>query len=209
MADIIKEKTKEALPMPLSILGALSSYMFVSSFTPGPGNILAMNTTSRFGWHKGKPLVLGICCGYFCVQMLCTLALYRLNMVFVAGLSVLKYIGGLYMVWLAFHMARSRPGGQGQNADPTFRTGFMLQLVNVKIYFYITSLLTAYFIPYIESLQGLVLAGLGVVAVGSSASLVWAFLGVRLQTVYEKYYRIINSVLALLLLSCAWNIIRS
>lgn len=194
--------------MPFSILGTLSCYMFVSSFTPGPGNILAMNTTSRFGWNKGKPLILGICCGYFCVQMLCTFAIYSLNMIFVSGLSILKYIGCLYMVWLAVHVARSSPEKNTQNKTPTFRTGFILQLVNVKIYFYITTLLSVYFIPYIESLQGLLLAGIGVVAVGSSASLVWAFMGIQLQSIYEKHYRIINYILAVFLLYCAWNIIR-
>ena len=194
--------------MPFSILGTLSCYMFVSSFTPGPGNILAMNTTSRFGWNKGKPLILGICCGYFCVQMLCTFAIYSLNMIFVSGLSILKYIGFLYMVWLAVHVARSSPEKNTQNKTPTFRTGFILQLVNVKIYFYITTLLSVYFIPYIESLQGLLLAGIGVVAVGSSASLVWAFMGIQLQSTYEKQYRIINYILAVFLLYCAWNIIR-
>ena len=194
--------------MPFSILGTLSCYMFVSSFTPGPGNILAMNTTSRFGLNKGKPLILGICCGYFCVQMLCTFAIYSLNMIFVSGLSILKYIGFLYMVWLAVHVARSSPEKNTQNKTPTFRTGFILQLVNVKIYFYITTLLSVYFIPYIESLQGLLLAGIGVVAVGSSASLVWAFMGIQLQSTYEKHYRIINYILAVFLLYCAWNIIR-
>lgn len=194
--------------MPFSILGTLSCYMLVSSFTPGPGNILAMNTTSRFGWNKGKSLILGICCGYFCVQMLCTLAIYSLNMVFVAGLSILKYIGGIYMVWLAIHIARSNPEKSKQSKTPTFRTGFMLQLVNAKIYFYIITLLSAYFIPYIESLQGLLLAGVIVVAVGSSASLVWAFIGIQLQSTYEKYYRTINFILALFLFYCTWNIIR-
>lgn len=194
--------------MPFSILGTLSCYMLVSSFTPGPGNILAMNTTSRFGWNKGKPLIFGICCGYFCVQMLCTFAIYSLNMIFVSGLSILKYIGCLYMVWLAVHVARSSPEKSTQNKAPTFRTGFILQLVNVKIYFYITTLLSVYFIPYIKSLQGLLLAGIGVVAVGSSASLVWAFMGIQLQSTYEKHYRIINYILAVFLLYCAWNIIR-
>lgn len=31
------------------VLGALISYMLVSSFTPGPGNILTLNTMTNFG----------------------------------------------------------------------------------------------------------------------------------------------------------------
>ena len=53
-----------------------------------------------------------------------------------------------------------------------------------------------------------VLAGVGVTAIGSAASLTWAFLGVKLQAVYKKQFRIINGILALFLLYCAWGIVR-
>ncbi len=194
--------------MPVTIFGAMSCYMLISSFTPGPGNILAMNTTARFGWKKGRNLILGICCGYFLVQMICTLALYSLNMILSPALDVLKYAGAFYMIWLAIHIAISRPEESSQNKSPSFTTGFFLQLVNVKIYFYITTLLTAYLIPYFRNLPLLILAGIGVTAVGSAASLTWAFLGIKLQTNYKKHFRVINLILALFLLYCAWEIAR-
>lgn len=194
--------------MTVSILGTLSCYMLISSFTPGPGNLLAMNTTTRFGWRKGKNLIFGICCGYLLVQIICTLALYSLNMVLSPVLSVLKYAGALYMVWLAVHIAVSRPETACSQKAPSFSVGFLLQLVNVKIYFYISTLLTAYLIPHIDSLPVLLLAGVGVTAIGSAASLTWAFLGVKLQAVYKKQFRIINGILALFLLYCAWGIVR-
>ena len=112
--------------MSISMLGTLSCYMVISSFTPGPGNILAMNTTTRFGWKKGKRLILGICCGYFLVQMICTLALYSLNMVLSPVLSILKYIGVAYMVWLAIYIAVSHPETSHSNKAPSFSTGFLL-----------------------------------------------------------------------------------
>lgn len=194
--------------MTISILGTLSCYMIISSFTPGPGNILAMNTTTRFGWEKGKKLILGICYGYLLVQMICTVILYSLNMVLSPVLSVLKYVGAIYMVWLAIHIAISRQGEDNTNEAPSFLTGFLLQLVNVKIYFYISTLLTAYLIPYIKSLPALILAGVGVTIIGSAASLTWAFLGVKLQNIYSSHFRIINIILALFLLYCAWGIIK-
>ena len=194
--------------MTISILGTLSCYMMISSFTPGPGNILAMNTTTRFGWKKGKNLILGICCGYLLVQMICTVILYSLNMVLSPVLSVLKYVGAIYMVWLAIHIAISRQGKDNTNETPSFLTGFLLQLVNVKIYFYISTLLTAYLIPYIKDLPALILAGVGVTIIGSTASLTWAFLGVKLQNIYSRHFRVINIILSLFLLYCAWGIIK-
>ncbi|MBE6905520.1 MAG: cysteine transporter [Ruminococcaceae bacterium] len=153
--------------------------------------------------------IWGICCGYFCVQMLCTVALYGLNSILAPALSVLKYIGSVYMVWLAIHIMRSQPTLDEQYGKPSFREGFLLQLVNVKIYFYITTLLSAYLIPNIHSFYGLLLAGVGVVAFGSIACLSWAGLGMSLQTVYTKHFKTINVIMGLFLLYCAYGIMRS
>lgn len=192
--------------MSFATLGTLFGYMIVNSFTPGPGNILAMNTATRFGWQKGKRLIVGICCGYFLVQMICTLTLYSLNRILSPALTVLKYAGAAYMIWLAVHIAFSRPGRGNRGKKPNFSTGFLLQLVNVKIYFYISTVLTVYFIPHIENLSTLILAGMGVAAVGSAASLSWAFLGVKFQSAYETHFRAVNFILALFLLYCAVEI---
>lgn len=186
----------------------LLGYMLVCSFTPGPGNILALNTTSRYGWKKGLRLVLGICMGYALVQLLCTLALYELNSVFGAVLEILKYAGSVYMIWLAIHMMRSKPETSCDDKLPTFREGMLLQLVNVKIYFYIMTLLSVYFIPHLHTASGLLFAGAIAVGIGSAASVIWAVLGAGLQALYQKHYRCINVVLGFFLIYCAWTMIR-
>lgn len=195
--------------MTLSLLGTMLGYMTISSYTPGPGNILAMNTTTKFGWKKSKRLIWGICFGYLCVQFLCTIAVYGLNYILEPALSVIKYVGSVYMLWLSFHIISRRPQTIEQDKTPTFRTGFLLQLVNVKIYFYIMTLLTAYLIPNINGLINLFAAGACIVLFGSVACLAWAALGVQLQDSYTKHYKTINLVLGLFLLYCAWNIVRS
>lgn len=193
--------------MASSFLWDMLGYMTVSAYTPGPGNILSMNTTTRYGWKKGRRLIFGICCGYLCDQFICTMALYGLSHILEPALDVLKYVGTGYMIWLAIHMMRSRPLEGGQEKPPTFRAGFFLQLVNVKIYFYMMTLLTAYLMPNIKSLPGLFAAGLGVVAFGSVSCLAWAAAGLRLHSAYLKHYKVVNIVLGLFLLYCAWNII--
>lgn len=81
-------------------------------------------------------------------------------------------------------------------------------LKNVKIYFYIMTLLMVYLVPHISTLPGLLLAGVGVVSVGGTACLTWAFLGIKMQRIYEKHYKPINFILSLFLLYCAWDIVR-
>ena len=123
---------------------SLLGYMLICSFTPGPGNILALNTTSNYGWHKSHSLILGICLGYTIVQAICTVALYKLNRIFTPALSVIRFAGGIYMIWLALHIFLSKPAESNEKRPPSLLGGLLLQLVNVKIYFYITTLLSVY-----------------------------------------------------------------
>lgn len=199
----VQKRTENQLMELASLLG----YMLVCSFTPGPGNILSLNTTSNHGWKNSRRLIAGICSGYAIVQALCTVLLCLLSQVFTPLLSVLKYIGGAYMIWLAIHIMRSRFTTDSDDKKPTFLEGFLLQLVNVKIYFYISTLLSAYYIPNIKSAWGLALAGAFTVMIGSIASLTWAFLGVRISSFYSRHYRYINIILGVFLLYCAATII--
>lgn len=150
----------------------LICYMIICSFIPDPGNILSLNTTSRYGWKKSRFLILGVCCGYGIVQAICTVAIATVGSVFSSVLSVLKYAGGIYMIYLAIQIIRSSPYETGTAEYPSFKKGLLLQLVNVKIYFYITSLLTAYFIPYSKNAFSLALWGIFAVNIGSLASLI-------------------------------------
>lgn len=194
--------------MTMSAIFSLLGYMFVCSFTPGPGNILALNTTGKYGWERSRALILGICMGYAVVQAVCTLAVYHLSRLFDFALSVLRFAGGIYMVWMAVHIIRSRPDYDSTEKNPTIWEGFLLQLVNVKIYFYISSLLSVYFIPNCNTIQELALAGVFAVSIGSLACLVWAFLGVRLQTVYLRNFARINAIMGAFLLYCAYTIVK-
>lgn len=54
---------------------SLLGYVLTCSFTPGPGNILALNTTSTYGWKRSRPLIFGICLGYAIVQTICAVVL--------------------------------------------------------------------------------------------------------------------------------------
>lgn len=194
--------------MTMNAIFSLLGYMFVCSFTPGPGNILALNTTGKYGWKRSRTLILGICIGYAAVQTVCTLAVYHLSQLFDFALSILRFGGGIYMVWLAVHIIRSRPGCDSIEKNPTIWEGIFLQLVNVKIYFYISSLLSAYFIPNCNTIQELALAGAFAVSIGSLACLTWAFLGVKMQKIYLCNFTQINVIMGVFLLYCAYTIVK-
>ena len=51
-------------------------------------------------------------------------------------MEVLKYIGAAYILWLAIHIAFSKPSTENAEQSASFLKGFMLQFVNVKIYMF-------------------------------------------------------------------------
>ncbi len=65
--------------MPGYVIGNFFVYSVINAFTPGPGNILALNTVTNYGWKKGAPLFFGIFSGYYVVQMICAVFVYGVS----------------------------------------------------------------------------------------------------------------------------------
>ena len=61
------------------VLLSFLPYAFVTGFTPGPNNILALNTISNNGWKKGKSVVIGISMGFICIMFICALGCLELS----------------------------------------------------------------------------------------------------------------------------------
>ena len=191
------------LDMGVQVLFSFVIYALINAFTPGPGNILALNTMTNYGWKRGKPLFFGIFAGYFFVQALCAFFLFGLESLINPLMTVLKYAGAIYILWLAYQVVISKPDKKTSEKQPSFWIGFVLQIVNVKIFLFGITALTGYITPYYSSLGMLLFFEMIIATVGTIATLTWIFFGGLLQETYFKHYRIINIILALLLLQCA------
>ena len=95
-------------------------YAIINAFTPGPGNFLALNTVTNYGLKRGKPLFFGIFAGYYFVQTSCCVFVYALGSLLPQFLAVMKYIGAAYILWLAIHIAISKPGKTGDEKSASF-----------------------------------------------------------------------------------------
>jgi len=124
-----------------------------------------------------------------------------------SNLTYLTYAGVIYILWLAYQVAISRPGNDTSSKQASFWSGFMLQIVNVKIFLFGITALTGYVTPYYSSLGMLVFFEMIIATIGSIATLTWVFLGGLFQKTYIKHFRVINSILALILVQCAVGLI--
>ena len=194
--------------MPGYVLGNFSIYSVINAFTPGPGNILALNTVTNYGYKRGRPLFWGIFAGYYVVQIICAIIVFGVSTFLPDMLGRMKYIGAAYILWLAIHIALSKPTTGNVEKSASFMKGFLLQFVNVKIYLFGITALTGYITDYSVSLWVLLLFGIIIATIGTIATLTWIGMGVLIQKAYQKYYRAINIVLALTLLECVYSMLK-
>lgn len=189
------------------VLANFLIYAGVNAFTPGPGNILALNTVTNYGWGKGKPLFFGIFAGYYVVQIICALFVYGVGTFLPDALQVMKYIGAAYILWLAVHIVAGRPEISEDQGSASFLKGFLLQFVNIKIYMFGITALTGFITPYSTALWILVAVEILIATLGTMATFTWIGGGLLIQKFYISHYRIINILLALTLLECIWSIL--
>lgn len=194
--------------MPAYVIGNFLLYCVINAFTPGPGNILALNTVNSYGWERGKPLFLGIFAGYYVVQIICALFVYGIGAFLPNALRILKYIGAAYILWLAIHVAISKPADDGHSEEASFWKGFMLQFVNVKIYMFGITALTGYITDYSTALTALIGFELLIATIGTIATCTWIGLGILIRRFYLQNYRVINIILALTLLECIYSMMK-
>ena len=194
--------------MPGYVLGNFFIYSVINAFTPGPGNILALNTVTNYGYKKGRPLYWGIFAGYYVVQVICAVFVFGVSTFLPDLLGIMKYIGAAYILWLAVHIALSKPTTGTVEKSASFLKGFLLQFVNVKIYLFGITALTGYVTEYSASLWVLLLFEIIIATIGTIATLTWIGMGVLIQRAYQKYYRVINIILALTLSECVYGMLK-
>lgn len=202
------DTTKGGVIMPGYVIGNFFIYAMINAFTPGPGNVLALNTVTNYGWKRGKPLFFGIFTGYFVVEILCAIFVFGVSTVLPSMLGVMKYIGAAYILWLAIHMAISKPTESSDGKSASFMKGFLLQFVNVKIYLFGITALTGYVTNYSTEFGTLILFELIIATIGTIATSTWVGVGLLIQRVYQQHYRVINIVLAATLMECVYSMLK-
>ncbi|NBJ92018.1 LysE family transporter [Parablautia muri] len=194
--------------MPAYVLGNFLIYSCINAFTPGPGNILALNTVANYGYKKGRPLFGGIFAGYYVVQIICAVFVFGVSAFLPDMLGIMKYIGAAYILWLAVHIALSKPAVDTAEESASFMKGFLLQFVNVKIYLFGITALTGYITDYSVSFWVLLLFEILIATIGTVATFTWVGMGMLIRKTYQKYYRAINLILALALVECVYGMLK-
>lgn len=190
---------------------ALAAYAAATTFSPGPNNILMLSSTSAFGFRRCVPLLLGVWTGLITVMLICGFACGLLGTVVPQLVPVAKYIGAAYVLYLAYKTLRRKTGSAegGTDRPLTYVNGFLLQFLNVKILMLGIAAYSGYILPHGFHPTSSVCFACIMAACAATGNLIWSTVGTVLFPLYKKYDRAINVVMALLLLWCAWRILRT
>lgn len=194
--------------MPFSVFLNMSVSAAVTVWSPGPNNILLLSTSSKYGIRRNLKLLLGIWSGSLTLMCMSGIFCSTFGKV-IPGIRIyMKYAGAAYILYLSFKTFRRRPPADtSAEKEPSYFMGLFLQLLNIKIILYGLTMFSTFILPYENRIPVLFLYAVYLMILGAAGNLIWAFAGNLLKRLYDAHYRLMNSVMALLLLWCAFRII--
>ncbi len=86
---------------------AFSMFALVTSITPGPNNFMLLASGVNFGFRSSVPHMLGISVGFLLMVLAVGLGLAEVFSQFPWVYGLLKWVGAIYMLYMAWSVATS------------------------------------------------------------------------------------------------------
>lgn len=171
------------------------------SLTPGPNGLLALTHGALYGPNRAVLTVLGGVTGFTALMAASMFGLGALLQASVHALTVLKWLGGAYLVWLGIQLWRApamhltlAAGASVPHAKVLIRQGFLTAVSNPKVLLFFGA-----FLPQFIDLQQplplqFVLMAMTFAAVEGLVEYLLARLAGRIQPRLERSGRGFNRV---------------
>ncbi len=170
-------------------------------FSPGPNNILSTAHTTKYGYKKTLPLLMGMVVGFTSLGCIFAVAANWLNL-YKKIFDILVYVGAAYIFYLAWVIASTSPLKEEdihEGKPLGFKAGVFLQLINGKVWFHFLTLMTTVIKPLELSLTERLLINFLNTFFGMCAISTWALAGTMLRKMFSnpKQAMILNRALGL------------
>ena len=184
---------------------SLSLFMFATSCSPGPNNILASYSGFNFGVLKTIPHMLGVIFGFTFLVSVMNFGLINIFQKFPVMQEILKYTGSLFLIYLAYKISFSKSTSDNLTKNPVkFIETFFFQFINPK------SVIVAIIMvsTYVEKGKNFLIYSFWVIGVAFLFAVIsiifWTLLGkfLRRFATNEKFIKRFNYVMSFLLLAC-------
>jgi len=112
---------------------SMALFWIVAAYTPGPNNVIASYSGFNFGIKKTLPHIFGVSFGFTALIFLLSIGLVNVFKIFPIIQISLKYLGSLFLIYLAYKICFSKLDTQTKNKNPVkFIETFLFQFLNPK-----------------------------------------------------------------------------
>jgi len=116
------------------------SAVTLALMSPGPNIMAVIGTSMGIGRRQGIALALGVGCGTFLWVSFAVLGFTAVISKYAIVMSILKVLGGLYLMWLGYKALRSATSRNDMNttvisledSSAYFKRGLTVQMTNPK-----------------------------------------------------------------------------
>lgn len=188
---------------------AFIPYVIMTSITPGPNNIMSMTNATKYGLKRSFPFNLGVLAGFVVVMAGCAAFSALLFDLIPSIEPVMLCIGAAYILWLAWTVWRDKPHEEKKGLARTnsFAAGMLLQFVNVKVILYGITAMSSFILPVYKSFAAISLWAVVLAFIGFASTMLWALCGAAFERFFREHSKLLNAVMALLLVYCAVTMI--
>ena len=182
---------------------SIALFWFVTAYTPGPNNVVASYSGFNFGITKTIPHILGVTLGFTSLVIFLTIGLINVFKLFPIIQVTIKYLGTLFLIYLAYKIASSTNSDETKKENPVkFIETFFFQFLNPKGVIVGIIVVSTYvelgenYLNY--SIQVLILA----ILFSFTSIISWTLVGkfLRKFATNEKFIKYFNYVMSVLLL---------
>ncbi len=182
---------------------SIALFWFVAAYTPGPNNVVASYSGFNFGIMKTIPHILGVTFGFTSLVLFLTIGLINVFKLFPIIQVIMKYLGTLFLIYLAYKIASSSASDETKKENPVkFIETFLFQYLNPK------GVMVAIIVvsTYVELGENYLSHATQVVLLAflfsSSSITLWTFIGkfLRKFATNEKFIKYFNYAMSILLL---------
>ena len=182
---------------------SMALFWIVAAYTPGPNNVIASYSGFNFGIKKTLQHIFGVALGFTFLIFLLTIGLVNVFKIFPIIQVSLKYLGSIFLVYLAYKIYFSKIDSEKKNENPVkFIETFLFQFLNPKgvlIGIIIVSTYVEHGENYLKYATQVILFAF---LVSLSSITFWTFVGKYLRkfATNEKFIKYFNCVMSLLLI---------
>lgn len=182
---------------------AFLSYVMLTTFTPGPNNIMSMSAASQFGFRRSLRFTSGVFAGFFVVMVISCAFTVSLFSLLPNIKPVMTVVGAAYILWLAYKTVTSSGHAEKDASASSFLSGALLQFFNPKAILYGITAASTFLVPYYKSPWVLGAFCLFMAAVSFVSTSSWAMFGSLFERFLSRNGRVVSWVMAGLLVYCA------